>query len=515
AYYYWRFRLPRRIHRPRHWGAETEQFDPPDGWGHGGFHDWYLLDYGQWGAGLVTPMYLLTGGRDVGRGCYLKPFPIERQLLLPGGPGLEQQFLVFREEDAVDVAGRWRALMARGDLFDVPWARLSGRVATAPTWLREAAIFQGWPYPWSEATVEGRVAPFPLVIDAPIDAHLIEMARQAGSRTAVYVNVMQQWVPKPVEQRGYDRPVFEFTRLLGLAEHPQWRRIGEDGVPAVSETRWWTNYNPCFLAPGYIERCLEAVDQVLDVRPDALFVDNCFFRLDACCGETLGVHEHRHDCPNAMAAYRGLVQLIGQRAHQVGVAMLCNSEVDPGLWDVMDGQMFECMWYCPGWEGREKGYTPMRYAGERWAEAVRRGGTVQVLNYISVEAPQRRMQALGFTYAWCRLHGLMWTDWYNLFQAEDEALREAAHRVYAIDLGRATDARPHRDGLTLWRRFENGIVLLNPLREAVTCEIPAASSASGWDVVGDETLEATDGAFRLTIGPQEGRILLTPPPDQA
>lgn len=512
AYYYWSWPLPRLIKRPAHWGDEVETFHPPDGWGHGGFHDWYWLDYGGWGLGLVTPMYLLTGGARYGRQCYLKPFPIEMQFLTAGGPGLEQQFFVFRADSPEATSAVYRRFISRQDAFEVTWPRLPRAFRRAPDWLRRTVVFQGWYYPWGEGTIPWRVKGFGLVIGAPMNARLIDLAHKAGSHVAVYVNFMQQWVPKPVKPRGYDRPLFEFTRLLDIAGHPRWQRVDREGRTARSETDWFTEFRPCFLAPGYVEKCLEALEQVLAVAPDAIFIDNVFLRMNACSGARLGKHEHRADYPNDMAAYRGLVERAAARAHSMGVAVLCNSEVDPGLWEFVDGQMYECMWYCPGWKKREKGWVQMRYAGERWAEAVRRGGTIQMLHYLGVEAPDRRLQALLFTYAWCRLYGLMWSDWYNLTDSKDQTVRRVVRSLYRLDLGPATDARAQMTAGCLWGRFARGLVVLNPLRRPARLALPAAPGPLA-DLVTGRTAVATGSTCTVSIGPQQARILVAAPSD--
>jgi len=477
VYYYWLWPFPEKLYQPDLWGKGVTEASLPKEWGEGGYRDWFHLETAQGGLGLITPMYLLTSARKYGGKCYIKPFPIERRFLRVGDPGLEQQLIVWRSASVDHTANGWRRLMAREDLFRTPWRRVPESFVPAPEWLRKTRIFQGWPYGWGVATVDRRIRGFPLVIDAPIDAAIIDAARKAGSRTAVYVNVMEQWVPKPVEQRGYDRPVYEFTRLLGLPERPEWQALGADGKPRRSESRWWHRTSPCFLAPGYAERCLEAVDKVLEQRPDAIFIDNCFLRLAPCYGPEPGVHTHRPEYPNAMAAYRDLVVQIAERAHAAGAAVLANSEADPGLWGVIDGQMYECLLYCPGWRQRNKSWTQMRYAGEMWAEAVRHGGTVLMLHYLGVEPIERRLDACLLTYAWCQLYDLMWSDWYNLFEAKDDQIRSTARRLYDARLGEPLEPGPRYADGCLWRRFEKGFVAVNPLREDARVTIPWPGAA--------------------------------------
>ncbi|MFP3903757.1 MAG: hypothetical protein ACLFWB_05885, partial [Armatimonadota bacterium] len=452
VYYFWSWSLPEEIRRPLQWGDEVEEYLPPEGWGHGGFHDWYWMRYAQTGLGLVTPMYLLTSGDRYGNRCYLKPFPIERQLLLNGGPGLEEQFVLFSAEGPDEAADGWESLMSHEDLFSVPWERVQDDAAPAPEWLQETEIFQGLYRPWSEGTIETRVSQFPFVIGAPVDAHLVDLAQQSGTRTAIYVNFMGQYTFKPGQRRAYERAL-EFTDALQIDQHPELQKIDSDGQPVIHEGERRTTHAPCFLAPGYIEHCLEVLEPVLETEPDAIFIDNCFFRITACSGAELDKHEHRTDYPNDMAAYRGLIERVAEIAHSQGVAVLCNSEVDPGLWDVADGQMYECLWYPPG-KGqmiRTKSWTHTRYAGEIWNEAAQKGNTVQPLHYLMVEPIERRVQATLLTYAWAQLYDLMWTDWYNLFDSPHEPSKEIAHKLYGLRLGEPMQDTLQTQSGCLWR----------------------------------------------------------------
>jgi len=505
VYYYWLWPFPEELHQPDMWGRGVTNSPLPREWGEGGYRDWFHLETAHGGLGLVTPMYLLTSARKYGGKCYLKPFPIERRFLRVGDPGLEQQLVVWPSASVEQTADRWRRLMAREDLFRVPWRRVPESFSPGPEWLRKARLFQGWPYGWGGTTVDKRIRGFPLVIDAPIDAAIIDAARQAGSRTAVYVNVMEQWTPKPVEQRGYDRPVYEFTRLLGLPERPEWQALGADGMPRRSESRWWRKVSPCFLSPGYAERCLEAVDKVLEQSPDAIFIDNCFLRLAPCYGPKPGMHAHRPEYPNAMAAYRGLVVQMAERARAAGVAVLANSEADPGLWGVIDGQMYECLLYCPGWKQRNKSWTQMRYAGEMWAEAVRQGGTVLMLHYLGIEPFEHRLDACLLTYAWCQLYDLIWSDWYNLFEARDDQIRGTAQRLYRARLGPPLDSGPRYADRCLWRRFERGFVAVNPSREDAHVTLPWLG-APPMDLRTGRFLTPTDRRIEVVVPAQTGVV---------
>ncbi len=466
VYYYWSWALPTRALRAPAWGGEPETVTIGKGWGDGGYRDWFWLDYGEDSLGLVTPMYLLTGGENQGNRCFLKPFPVERQLLRSGGPGLEQQLVMWPTRNAPEAAAGWERLIARPGLFDVPWARLPEASTEAPEWLRDTSAFEGWYYPWSEGTVQGRLKTISLAIGAPLDSALVDLAREEGVRTAIYINPMEAWVAKPVTQRGYDTPLLEFSQWLDLANWSEWWRVATDGRPSAGETEWWTSHYPCFRAPGYIEHCVETVERVLDLAPDAVFIDNCFFLLPSCAGD----HTHRDDYLNDMAAYRGLVDQISDRAHERGIAVLCNSEVDPDLWGTVDGQMYECLLYCPGWAERNKGWTQMRYAGELWSEAVGRGGTVQMLHYLGIEKLERRAQAAMFLYAWCRLYGLMWSDWFSLLEVAET--KDIGRELIELDLGRPKGAPICRNGCPI-RRFERGVVALNPFPGARELRVPA------------------------------------------
>lgn len=507
VYYFWSWSLPEQIRRPLQWGDEVEEYLPPEGYGHGGWHDWYWLRYENLAIGLVTPMYLLTSGSKYGNRCYLKPFPIERQLLLGDGPGLEEQFVVFPADSPDEAAMGWKSLISREDLFEVSWPRLVDSIRSAPEWLQKTEIFQGLYRPWSENTIEARVQQFPLVIGAPVDAHLIELAREKGTRTAIYVNFMGQYVFDPGPPKPWERTL-SFTDRLEIDGHPQWQKVDSDGQPVIHEGERRKTYAPCFLAPGYIEHCLDVLEPVMAVEPDAIFIDNCFFRITACSGAELGMHEHRSDYPNDMAAYRGLIERVAEKAHSEGIAVLCNSEVDPSLWDVVDGQMYECLWYPPG-KGemvRTKSWTHTRYAGELWNEASRKGNTVQPLQYLMVEPVEHRVQATLLTYAWARLYDLMWTDWYNLFDSPHQPSKEMAHRLYGISLGEPKQEALQMQSGCLWRSFENGLVILNPLREPVELELPIETDLA--DLATGKLAGAQNGSMEVHMSPQEARILV-------
>jgi hypothetical protein len=145
----------------------------------------------------------------------------------------------------------------------------------------------------------------------------------------------------------------------------------------------------------------------------------------------------------------------------------------------------------------------LAFAAAEHAEAVRRGKVPVILTYLDPKLPDRRGAAL-YTYAYARLCGFLWADWYTL--KDSDADQATAHSLYRVRLGKPLgDAKIIGD--LHWRAFEKGLVVLNPTTYPVSIAIPAANWSALEDIGHGRVLRPENGKLRLDMQPESGRVL--------
>lgn len=384
----------------------------------------------------------------------------------------------------------------------------------APDWLRKADMYNGWYRGWSDDKIKDWMTDFPLVVGVPANKALIAKAHAAGFRVIVYIN-FSELENNEVQMRAkgfpYRQPDDATTAdLLDLAKHPDWTCIDSQGNQrrssyGISQDIPGQFYS-CTYQPDLHEAALTRVCNIMNLGADGVFFDNAA-AVTECYGPKFGKHTHPGTATNSTEAFEQLQQAIYKLVKTFGEdkIVMQNSGILPSHWAYSDAQMWEGFRFTEGRPGPENEWSELQYAAEEHAEAVRHGKVPVILSYFSSIPADRRREGALYTYAYTRLYGFLMADWFDLTKSPDN--QKLAKSIYTVRLGKPLgEVKPAGDAL--YRVFENGVVVLNPTRTAISISIPTPRAGRLTDVAYDRELVIRGGKLDFEMAPESGRVLV-------
>ena len=330
----------------------------------------------------------------------------------------------------------------------------------APEWFRRAEVYNGWYQPWSDEVVKNRLKGLPLVVGVPHTKEWIDKAHAQGVKVIPYVsfyksmNVAERREANPGEHINQDSP---FWKELDLGKHPEWMLYQKDGeVRRPFDTpkypaRW---QQVCTNAPGYAEATLRAVQKLMDLGADGLFIDNVH-PCTECFGAELGKHEHVEPDKNNKDTYKQLLKRVNKlvKADSPDKLILLNpGGVIPEYWTFGDAMMYES-YICGGpSKDRRHDWNKIMDMAHQCKDALSHGKTVVALSYLG-DTPFDIKDDAYFCYACAKLSGFHWADWFTLRE-------HPARELLSLRTGRAESGIQESDRIH-FRWFENGLVAVN------------------------------------------------------
>ena len=104
-----------------------------------------------------------------------------------------------------------------------------------------------------------------------------------------------------------------------------------------------------------------------------------------------------------------------------------------------------------------------------------------------------------FSYACARLSGFLWSDYFSL------PLNHPARALYKLRLGRLLGDLEEVDGVYI-RRFQRGIVAVNPSEETKPIQIRGVQMPKWEDIYGGRAMEARRGSLYTEVPAHAGRV---------
>ena len=498
-------------------GIDRREVDKTS-WTRFGYHDWVFLPAQTGGLAVYTTGSL---GRAPGENGapFLNALPSSRNL--GKGESLDVAFGLADVRDAAEAALLWRPIRSRR----IPEASPSPRQslpadlnygAPAPDWLRTAEIYNGFYKTrddWSRANIRDLLSTCPLIVGVPHDRAVIDRCHRARVRLIPYVNYMELLDTK-IEEAARGTVYYEWLQsvdheALDLANHPDWICLDSQGrnVPST-----WGSQNghpglfyTCFHQDALRRAALEQVHKLMEMGADGVFIDNAGPVAD-CSGAALGKHTHAGSNATNTSMYESLQREIYALVKSFGSdrIVMHNSTIIPGHWSCCDAQMWESCVCGAGTPRLMQEWPELEYAGGMHAEAVRRGKVPVILPYVGSQPEERRLRLALYSYAYARLYGFLWADWFTL--ADRDADRNAALELYSARLGKPVSSIKV-SGEVRYRLFERGAVALNPSHDAASADIPCSTSNPIRDVSFGRSLSPAKGKLRIDLTPESGRVL--------
>jgi hypothetical protein len=483
-----------------------------------GYNDWFFLPADSGGLALFSK-------GDVGRGAGENGQPflwaMIRSRALGLGECMEAGFGLAGVKDQDEAYRLWKLIAKRRvpALQRVPDVSRMAKLdygKPAPEWLRDAETYNGFykdPSDWNRKNISELLRRVPLVVGVPHDKSVIDLCHRAGIRVLPYVNYMELLNTK-IEMEARGRLYQEWTTsvkhdALDLVNHPDWIAIDSKGNQTKSI--WGSgNGHPglfytCFHQQALHKTALDQVRALMEMGADGVFIDNAGPVQD-CFGDELGKHAHPDPSKTNTQMYEQLQKEIYALVKSFGEdrIVMHNSGIIASHWPYCDTQMWESAIYGRGVREPMDTWEEARYRGEEIAEARRHGKVPVIIAYLNGQPADRRVDSALYSYAYARLYGMLWADWFNL--DDSAANRDTARALYSLRIGQPTSPIKQQSHVFL-RYFERGVALLNPTKSEQPVTVPLPAGAVVHDIGHPELTVPADGRLTINTAPQTGRVL--------
>lgn len=490
----------------------------PDEWDPIPWRPWLFAPLGEGGIAVLPTN---VSGRTPGAEGTLFLHALPRNGVIGPGDALEARFGLGGAATEGEAAGLASHLAEANPTALAPWDDPESLPtcdygAPAPSWLTGADHVNGYYRPaaqWTDEVVRERLSSAPLVIGSTPNRAALERCHGAGVRLLHYVTYTCLLdTEMQVREGGHVYPEWSESLDCGtrdLALHPEWTCI--DAAGGIQHDAWGLSFHH----PGLLNTCLHQeglqaaaerqVGMLTDLGFDGVFVDLAG-PTPECYGPGFGKHTHPSERTNTEAWEDTLTRIYAAAKARGQDRVVIQNGVTyaiPGHWASCDAQMLEGLPY--RYDSTELGpsWPEMLWHGRRAQEAARHGKTTVILPYLGAfDAATVREPAL-LSYAFARLFGLLWADYYSLLDVP--GAEDLARAVYGLRLGAPLEDAG-RQGSVWVRRFERGAVVLNPGLWAVTAELDVPGDVRIVDL-GYGEVAPTAGGIALALPSLSGRVL--------
>ncbi|BDI33588.1 hypothetical protein CCAX7_56390 [Capsulimonas corticalis] len=490
-----------------------------------GAYDWVYLPEDTGGLALFSKQ-TVGFGPSTDHMAFLNAIPNNQ--LIGGGSSLNMGMglvSVQTPQEAADLLRKLRArkIPALNVGVDMPSLSAVNYGRPAPKWARGIDKYNCWPFAscapkqWGDAEIKEWFADFPLVSHIPNDPAIIARLHKARRHAIMYINFMEMLdsvAQKAVGPKGeaYFKGNWEQIvdhENMDLSKHPNWIAYDKEGKARQSVWGAQANvpglYNTCLHQADLQDAAIAQLKKVMALGVDGIFIDNAG-PIQECYGDQFGKHTHSDGKTNT-EMYNLLMQRVYKVVKSYGddKIVILNSGITPDQWAYSDVQMWESCLYGSGVVAPTTEWPDAKYMGELQADAERHGKVPVILSYFLDQPAAVRSDRVLYTYAYARLYGMGWGDWYSAMGNECE--KRASRDLYAVDLGKP-QGKVLANGRAYSRMFEKGIALVNPERQPQTITIDTPRDGDLRDVCFDGTLTADGKKLTVTLRPQSGRVLL-------
>lgn len=511
---------------PSHPGEIVTIKADPATYGRFGAFDWVYLPEEQGGLAVFTKQ-TLGRGPDSDRMTFLNAIP-NNQMVDRGG-SMDMGMGLVSVKDPQEAARVYDAVRkqsipalnvtVKNQAFrDVDYGK------PAPKWARNIDKYNCWPFvscapsQWTDADLKEWFGDFPLMSHVPNDPALIRRCHKAGLHVVMYINFMEMLnseVQKAIGAKGAGYLNDNWGKIvdhenMDLAKHPNWVAYDKDGKARQSVWGAQTNvpglYNTCLQQLDLHDAAIEQLKKVMALGVDGIFIDNAG-PIQECYGDKFGKHTHAMPGKTNTEMYEMLMKRVYKVVKSYGndKIVVINSGITPGQWSYSDVQMWESCLYGSGVVTPTTQWEDAKYMGELQQDALRHGKTPVIMSYFFDQPVAVRSDRALFTYAYARLYGMGWCDWFSMMGNDCD--KKASRDLYSAQLGKAA-GKVVPVNRVYYRLFDQGIAVVNPEKTERTITIDTPRDGALRDVCFDDTLSSAGGKVTLTLRPQSGRVLL-------
>ena len=370
--------------------------------------------------------------------------------------------------------------------------------ASIPLWLDKAEVYNGWYAKWDDQSL-ARMRGIPFVVGVPADKAMIAKAHKAGVRVLIYATF-------------YQAPPDQTYQNANISEHPDWPMIVEDGSEALSvfAENKGDDHRPgwravCRNSPGYWKYAIEYTRSLTELGVDGIFVDNVFEDNVDCEGPRFGRHKHIYPDKDETQVYYEFFKALRAEIRKFGPDKILVANTvgpHPQYADVCDAEMLES--YICTWAADNRWQDQARILGlsKEWKPVVDSGCKVLALSYLGHTKNPVREDAF-YCYAWARISGFMWADWFTG--------GSAAADLFRVHLGKPVGDMETREGCYL-RRFERGVVVVSGESGGATVTLDSKGRPRLYDVFAGRNLKpSASGKYDIKLKAGQGRVFLFQP----
>jgi len=525
-YYFWSWEGGYKSYQvPGAAGIETQTPDSKN-YDRFGVYDWVYLPETTGGLAVFTKQ-TLGRGPDGDLMTFINTVP--NNLMVSRGASMDMGLGLVSVESAQDAAKVFSVISKKNipalnvtvqkqSFADVDYGR------PAPKWVRNIDKYNCWPFvkcipsQWTDSSIKEWFGDFPLMSHIPNDPDLIRRLHKAGRHPVMYINFMEMLnseIQKQTGPKGEGYLKGNWGQIvdhenMDLAKHPNWIAYDKDGK--ARQSVWGLSAN----VPGLFNTCLHQMDlqdaaveqlkKIMALGVDGIFIDNAG-PIQDCFGDKFGKHAHAFPEKSNTEMYEMLMKRVYKVVKSYGddKIVIINSGITLNQWSYSDVQMWESCLYGSGVVAPTTQWDDAKYIGELQQDALKHGKVPVILSYFFDQPAAVRMDRALYTYAYARLYGMGWCDWFSAMGNECEI--KASRDLYAADLG-TPSGKVISVNRAYYRVFEKGIALVNPDKQSRTITVDIPRDGSLRDVCFDGTLTAMDNKLILTLRPQSGRVLL-------
>lgn len=365
----------------------------------------------------------------------------------------------------------------------------------APEWLRQAEVYAINYANWNDDRYR-EVSSLPFVI-MNHDRAAIDKLHKMGVRVICYVTF-------------YQMPPNSKYQNANIAEHPEWPQITEDGkrmFSIFSKPEGEPDNNPGWLAvcrnsPGYWRSAVAYTKYLMKSGVDGIFIDNVINDTRECHGPKFGKHQHIYPDKNYVQVNTELFKVLRSEIKRFGndKVLLLNTDTQRPEWaDACDGQMLEsyiCTW---AQKVRRHDAATLLSFSHDLSPITSKGCAILALSYPGYTKFSKREDAF-YCYAWSRLSGFLWTDWFNGDRSSVTLLK--------LGLGKPLGAMKTGDGYYS-RKFEKGLVVVTSENRGASISLSAKDYPSLYDAFEGRCLKPDAlGSYLIKLEPGQGRVFL-------
>ena len=519
-YYFWQSNLfPTHYFAPGPQGPRDVAFRLKE-WDGMPWREWWFLPGTAGGVAILPTNVAGRCPGDTG-GVFLHALP--RSNTLAAGESLDAHFGLAGVANATQAAALSEKARAAGILALDPCAEARQAPvvdygAAAPRWLREAEIYNLYyrsAADWTEEVVRTKLKGFPFISGSTPDRAALDRCHAAGVRLTHYV-VYTCLLDTAMQVREGGQVYSEWSESLDCAtrdlkDHPDWVCIDAKGE--IQKDAWGRDHhhpgllNTCCHQKGLHEAAVRQCRMLMDLGYDGVFIDLTGPTVE-CYGPKFGKHEHADGRATNTEAYDDLMREVYQAVKRAGAERIviqntCTATL-ASQWAYTDAQMLEAFPYGDGSAELRSTWPEMEWIAARTAEAVRHGKVVVLLPYFGAGEAEKVKQAALLSFAYAEMSGFLWADGFSFAGVKgDEA---AAAELYGARLSKPV-GEVKRLGAVVYRAFEKGVAIVNPMAETAEVEVPVGAGVVR-DIGYGRELKAEGGKVKIEIAGEAGRVLV-------